>query len=255
MTDITTTPLTPTQTEANARLIRQEALALRTQRGVAIVGCGGVGSWIAYMLALAGVPNLWLFDGDNVSDHNLNRLLLPPTAIGQPKSTALADAIRGFRPDAHLVPMGAFSPAIVDAISLTEEISCVACSTDTWSSRRMAYDWARGHGIPYVEAAAEGDIGSISDSPADFATPEEDNPGYASVPVWVGPCISAATMTCTAILRPLRTPRGGAYRFGYDRDTHTIKLLSPPTPASALTPATEARLQQLYRDITPLVTT
>src|SRR5208283_240197 len=112
MTDFIAQPLTPAENAEAARLARQESLNLRLPRGVLVVGCGGVGSWIAYFLALAGCRNLWLFDGDLVSDHNRNRLLVPPSAIGKPKSEAVADTIRLFRPDAHLISLGAFSPEL-----------------------------------------------------------------------------------------------------------------------------------------------
>lgn len=56
-----------------------------------IIGCGGVGSWLAPSLCmLAGRDNIVLVDGDNLEEKNLNRQLFSPQAIGHNKAWALA---------------------------------------------------------------------------------------------------------------------------------------------------------------------
>jgi ThiF family len=203
-------------------LERQAPLKLTLPKAVAIVGCGGVGSWIAYFLALAGCESLWLFDPDTVSDHNLNRLPLPPSAIGKSKSSALAAMLTLHRPGADFAAFATFSPTIADTLKLYDEIDWLVCSTDTWSSRQAAHKWCLDHTIAYIEAGADGEFGSVSDAPATFAAPEESQPGYASVPVWVGPCTLAASIACAHILHNTPMPFDKTIRVGWEDSTITF---------------------------------
>lgn len=239
MSDFQAVPMTPQQQAEATRLQRQESLALTVPRGVAVIGCGGVGSWIAYFLALAGAKSLWLFDPDKVSANNLNRFLLPPSAIDKYKSDALAEAIAPIRPDCRVVALGAFTKELANSSHLQNECDWAVVSTDTLASRRLVYEWAErsyyeelneGNYVRYIEAAAEGEFGSITDSPADFSTPDEVRPGYASVPVWVGPCVQAAAMACTYVLHPEAYRNRGRdfnFRLGLDKDEGRV-ILTPP---------------------------
>lgn len=240
--DVDTTHFTapvPTPTEM-AHLDRQQALNLHLPtRGVAVIGCGGVGSWIALYLALAGVTNLWLFDFDTISESNLNRFPLGPDAVGQKKSEALAKAITLLRPTAKPVPMGRFTPELATSIALHHEVNWVVCSTDSLSSRQSAHAWARDVGARYIEAAAEGEYGSVTGAPAEFATPEENLPGYASVPVWVGPCVVAASMAVAHIIHNRRLG-DRVIRIGWNGDI--TDYMDSNTPAKATKALTIAQI-------------
>jgi molybdopterin/thiamine biosynthesis adenylyltransferase len=193
---------------------RQASLNLRTVHGVAVVGCGGVGSWVAYMLALAGAQAVYLFDKDTISPHNLNRLPVDFSEVNKRKSDAVRRFIKRVRPSCEVYSAGDFDPFIADEMGLGSEISHIIATTDTLKSRKMVRGWAANKGISYFEAAAEGSIGTVTDSPGDFATPDEENPGYASVPVWVGPCVLSAAVVVGSIVHGLpfydRT-----YRIGF----------------------------------------
>lgn len=196
------------------RLVRQEALNLTVPTGVAVIGCGGVGSWTGYLLALAGVSNLYLFDPDTVSVSNLNRTPYGEDQLDILKSSALASLIHDRLPETKVAAFQRFTPEMADGMQLDTLIGYLVVTTDTWESRRSAKQWADAHNVRYMEAAAEGDFGSATDSPADFATVDETNPGYRSVPVWAGPVIIAATLACQQILHaaPLN---GKAVRMGW----------------------------------------
>ena len=59
-----------------------------------ILGCGGLGSWVAAGLACVGVGRLTLVDDDVVELSNLNRQLLFTEAdIGRAKVAAAAGAL------------------------------------------------------------------------------------------------------------------------------------------------------------------
>ena len=85
---------------------RQESLGIEQAQSVAVIGCGGVGSWVALYLFMAGVERIDLFDGDSVDGTNLNRLPVPASAIGQPKPEALAEVLRHLRPSHRHHPRG-----------------------------------------------------------------------------------------------------------------------------------------------------
>ncbi len=57
-----------------------------------IIGCGGVGSWLAPALALLTSPeSIVLMDADKLEEKNLNRQLFKKSDIGKTKSDALAE--------------------------------------------------------------------------------------------------------------------------------------------------------------------
>jgi hypothetical protein len=200
---------------------RQRSIPLELPNLVAVVGCGGVGSWIAYFLALAGCPQLALFDDDTVSEHNLNRMPYGPGSVGKLKTESLKLLILAHRPRCKVECYPNFDVKFAETIGFNQRngtiIDWIVASTDSWASRQEAYRYCNIYVIKYVEAAAEGEFGSIASCPAEWATDEETQPGYASVPVWIGPAVSAAVMACTHILHG-RIGHETNARFGWDRN-------------------------------------
>lgn len=201
-------------------MIRQESLKLVIPREVAVVGCGGVGTWVAYFLALTGVKELWLFDGDVVSDHNLNRIPLPADSVDMRKAEAVKKLIESVRPECQVYAMGLFSKEVADACDLGSEIDWIVVTTDTLHSRQMVKKWTEHNMVSYIEAAAEGEMGSVTGQPAEWKTPEEDHPGYASVPVWLGPCVFSAAIAVAHIVHDFsigdRTIRIGCGQYEFE---------------------------------------
>ena len=84
---------------------RESELNLLTYRRVAVVGVGGVGSWVAYLLGLSKhVQILYLIDPDTVEISNLNRTPYRESDIGKPKVVALTEIIKQAR-DITVVPI------------------------------------------------------------------------------------------------------------------------------------------------------
>src|SRR5271154_6696146 len=177
--------------------IRQEALGIRTDQRVAIVGCGGVGSWVAYFLALAGIDSIALYDGDTVEGHNLHRLPLTPREIGMRKSEAVAQLLQNARPMIHVTPRLHFDPTV----HTLADFDVVVCSTDSLKSRQMVLAAAAQASCYYYEAGADGERCSISGPSESWETPLEGDTGYAHVPVFVGPCTMAASMIAYYVLK------------------------------------------------------
>lgn len=64
-----------------------------------IIGCGAIGSTVAEMLARLGFKELYLYDFDEVSPHNITNQMFKTTQIGQLKVEALADILCEINPD------------------------------------------------------------------------------------------------------------------------------------------------------------
>ena len=78
------------------------AQAIR-QAHVAVVGIGGVGSWVAEALARSGVGQLTLIDLDHVSESNINRQIHAlESTLGQAKVLAMRDRIAQINPDCRV---------------------------------------------------------------------------------------------------------------------------------------------------------
>ncbi len=86
-----------------ARLYGAAALPRLHAAHVAVVGVGGVGSWVVEALARSGVGALTLVDLDDVCVTNTNRQLhaLADT-VGRPKVDVLAERVRAINPDCRV---------------------------------------------------------------------------------------------------------------------------------------------------------
>ena len=91
------------------RLYGRGALETLQARRVAVVGMGGVGSWVVEALARAAVGHLTLIDADDICVSNTNRQL--PALEGQygrNKAVAMAERCRAINPDIEVDAIEAF---------------------------------------------------------------------------------------------------------------------------------------------------
>lgn len=110
---------------------RQHDLDLQIPNSVTIIGAGGVGSWTALNMALAGVQNLYIVDFDSIERHNLNRTPFKEEHIGMMKTTALVDLITERRIDAEVNPINQRIEEITDAFMDDLEDSVVIDCRDS----------------------------------------------------------------------------------------------------------------------------
>ncbi|SRR6266702_2740432 len=93
------------QLARNYAFLGEEGVARVRSASVVIVGCGGVGSWAAVMLARSGVARLRLIDFDYVTLSSLNRHATAGLAdVGTPKVQCVARALRGIAPFVQVEP-------------------------------------------------------------------------------------------------------------------------------------------------------
>ncbi|KAI0249303.1 hypothetical protein BJV78DRAFT_1129765 [Lactifluus subvellereus] len=93
------------QLARNYAFLGEEGVARVRRASVVIVGCGGVGSWTAVMLARSGVARLRLVDFDYVTLSSLNRHATAALAdVGTPKVQCVARALRAIAPFVQVDP-------------------------------------------------------------------------------------------------------------------------------------------------------
>ena len=68
----------------------------------AIVGVGGIGSNVAYSLSRLGIDDLFLMDGDSVSNENINGQFYTSNDVGRFKVYALKNALRNYSPSQNV---------------------------------------------------------------------------------------------------------------------------------------------------------
>lgn len=78
---------------------------------VAIVGLGGLGSWVLEHLVRSGVGHLRLIDSDQVEESNLNRQLYAESDVGRPKHLAAVDRLKAIDPRADVQAYSRFVAA------------------------------------------------------------------------------------------------------------------------------------------------
>ncbi len=95
--------------ERTELLYGAERVAEFREAHVLVVGLGGVGGYVAEMLARAGVGKLTIVDADRVQASNINRQLIAlHSTIGMTKASVLAERLRDINPSIELEVIEAF---------------------------------------------------------------------------------------------------------------------------------------------------
>lgn len=170
---------------------------------VAIIGTGGVGSWVVQMLAAAGVGKLTVIDPDRVESSNLNRqVLFGVRDVGRAKVDAVQEYVAGHFPETAIVPVVARIDAVTDLDEIVRAgapVDVVVCCADEPSvlvASSVVAEAAHRLGMPHIVGGGYGAaVGA---------------PGYTVVPGST-PCWSCAVRTTAPPAeKPMRdvTPAG-----------------------------------------------
>lgn len=171
---------------------RQETLKLNLPKKVAVVGCGGIGYWVAKFLAMSGVETLHLYDPDILEEHNLNRLDIPYRFLGKNKADITKAAILSLRDEATVY---AYPFKFSDLESGYDWI--VDC-TDNAKSQIDNQEIARKMGARYFKAGYDGTNFGIHNTVAEWG---ESTDGYTIVPSWVVPAVTVAALAVAKVLK------------------------------------------------------
>ena len=119
-----------------AYVIGQENIEKLQAAHVAVVGLGGVGSYIAEALARSGVGALTLVDADEVASSNINRQLPAlESTMGRLKTEVIAERIAQINPDCKVTLRSEFyEPGDFDKFFHTK-LDFVADASDSTASK------------------------------------------------------------------------------------------------------------------------
>jgi tRNA A37 threonylcarbamoyladenosine dehydratase len=139
------------------RLYGRGAVQRLSDRHVAVVGLGGVGSWAAEAFARSAVGRLTLVDADDLCVSNTNRQL-PAIAgqYGRAKVEAMAERLRAINPAIDVDPVASFlTPSNLDDL-LDRGYDLVLDACDSFRSKVTAIAWCRRRKQPILTVGSAG---------------------------------------------------------------------------------------------------
>jgi len=124
---------------------------------VAVVGMGGVGSWVVEALARTAVGHLTLIDADDICVSNTNRQL-PALAgqYGRNKAVVMAERCRAINPAIEAVAVEAFLTPANMAELLDRDFDLVIDACDSFRVKVEAIAWCRRRKLPMLTVGAAG---------------------------------------------------------------------------------------------------
>ena len=173
---------------------------------VAIVGCGGLGGYIAEQLARIGVGRLVIFDGDRFEASNLNRQIMATELnIGQWKVEAARDRLQSVNSEVQV-------KAVRDwfeedkAPELLQKVDLVCDALDSRDSRVMLERVCHQMGLPLVFASIAGWFGQIGVSlPGDFSVLRLFGSGERGVETtWGNPAFTPAVLASLSVAESVK---------------------------------------------------
>lgn len=124
-----------------------------SRSSVLLIGCGGLGSPIAYQLAAAGVGRIGLCDMDVVDLSNLQRQVLHfTTDIGRPKVESGAAKVAALRPET-VVELHPVALTRENALALFGQYDLVVDGSDNFATRYLVNDACVLTGRPQVHGS------------------------------------------------------------------------------------------------------
>ncbi|POR56019.1 tRNA A37 threonylcarbamoyladenosine dehydratase [Paraburkholderia eburnea] len=140
-----------------ARLYGAPALDAFERAHVAVIGIGGVGSWVAEALARSAIGTLTLIDLDNVAESNTNRQIHALDGnYGKPKVEAMAERIKLIDPDCDVRLVEDFvEPSNFDAL-LGSGFDYVVDAIDSVRTKTALIAWCVEHRVPLITVGGAG---------------------------------------------------------------------------------------------------
>ncbi len=134
-------------------LIGKEDIAKLHDARVLLLGVGGVGSWVAEMLARTAVGHLTLVDCDTVKPSNINRQIHAlHSTIGRLKTDVMAERIHDINPEAEVTPLNLhLMPENLPEL-LDNNWSCVIDAIDERKPKFAAILHCIRHDIPILSS-------------------------------------------------------------------------------------------------------
>ena len=123
---------------------------------VLILGCGGLGGFVAEFLTRIGVGNITLFDGDFFEEHNLNRQIgATLETLGKNKAQTLSLRLKKINPALHVNAYAEFF-SLDKHRAMLSNVDVMVDALDEPALKRTLARWAHEHHLSFVHAAIAG---------------------------------------------------------------------------------------------------
>ena len=138
-------------------LLGADALNTLKSSHIAVFGVGGVGSYTVEALVRGGIGRLSVFDGDTVSETNINRQLVATTkTIGEDKVAVAKQHATEVNPDIQVTAEKIFfSAENADSIDFSQ-FDYVVDAIDTVSSKLLLIEKSKTAGVPVISCMGAG---------------------------------------------------------------------------------------------------
>jgi len=132
------------------------------QKKVTVIGCGGLGGYIAEMLCRIGIGSITLVDDDIIDESNLNRQLISHSNnIGKKKAFELKARLQQINPNLNVIAIDdRFSEKNAEYILQNTEI--VLDALDTIPVRKLLQQACKQLNIIMIHGAIAGMYGQVS---------------------------------------------------------------------------------------------
>lgn len=141
------------------RLYGEEDFALLQQLHIAIVGIGGVGTWVAEAVARSGIGHITLIDYDTVAESNINRQAVAlGSTIDKKKCTVMQQRIADINPDCHCRVIDDFLTKDNAIDLLLQGYHCVVDAIDSITFKALMIYICRRNKVPIVTTGGAGGL-------------------------------------------------------------------------------------------------
>lgn len=203
----------------NIPALSEEACALLRTKKVAVIGCGGLGGYLAEYLARIGVGAIRVVDGDVFEKTNLNRQLLSlPENMGKSKAEAAAERIRAIDPDIRAEAVPVFLTA-ENGASLLEGCDAALDALDGIPARKLLEKACAEAGIPCVHGAISGWVAQAAVSMPGDGLMEKLYPDHVQIrdksvlSFTPGLCAAVQAALCVKLLAGREVEHGVLWHF------------------------------------------
>lgn len=140
-----------------AMLLGEDGVQKLNQSRVAVFGIGGVGGHAAEALARAGIGTIDLFDGDVVSESNINRQLIAlHSTVGKFKAEVMAERIKDINPNATVRAHNLFYTAETADDFPVEQYDYIIDAVDMVSAKLLLIEKAYEKSVPIISCMGAG---------------------------------------------------------------------------------------------------
>jgi molybdopterin/thiamine biosynthesis adenylyltransferase len=165
---------------------RQEKIELSIPTAITIVGCGGIGSWVAIFAAMSGIPKIYLFDPDIMEESNRNRLPFCQASLNRPKVQIVAEYINAIRPDCNIIAIQERCQDLLLKMQLGVSDYVIDC-TDSPKSQLLIYKACKEVYKPFIRGGYDGTHVTVTSNVSGWIKKDVVEENYIVNPSWVVP--------------------------------------------------------------------